>query len=140
MPQFNTTFLSENAFYLSKLAKVHRARRRVPNHNIHLTCHCPILPITAKLCASALGYIFREGELIAKPGHCFNWGDPWNQRRKSSKMIYWWMLWINRSEIHTGKGFFFSPEECLSVCPKWVWFADDGCHWVQISNCTESNY
>lgn len=76
----------------------------------------PILPSTVSYARLLLVTILK-GELISKPGHRFNWGDPWNQRTKSSKMIYWRILWINRSEIHagifTGKGF---PQRSVSLC------------------------
>lgn len=106
MPRFNTTFWVK-CIPLIKTCN-YTEHGESPNHTINLACHCPALPSTVSS-ARLLLVTFLKGELIAKPGQCFNWGDPWNQRTKSSKVIYWWILWINRSAIHagilTGRGF-----------------------------------
>ncbi len=114
MPQFNTTSWVKCVSPIKPCKCVEHGES--PNHTINLTCHCPILPSTVSYVRLLLVTLLK-GELIAKPGHCFNWGSPWNQRTRSSKMIYWRILWINRREIHagifTGKGF---PQRSVSLC------------------------
>jgi len=119
MPQFNTTYWVKCISPLTTFKC--REHSESPNHAIHLACHCPILPSTVSY-ARLLLVTMLKGELIAKPGHGFNWADPWNQRTQNSKMIYWRIPWINRSEIHAGvfTGKCFPPSVCvLSVIHRW---------------------